>query len=990
MKRLFLIILSVVASLSLFSQTEEELRDWLVKGLDAYEQENHQESIRFLEAFKEGYGKLHGREDEVYGVVLQKLGHSYTFVGDFKAFVMFSQAVQIYKSLYGEKHPEYIGLIQDLSGDVNRWKDISISLSSQGNYTMALELDMKIVELCKSTFGENHYDYAMAIHNLASTYSDCGDNAKAIELERRALEIRKLIYGENHTQYAVSLKQLSRYYYYLGDYAQALEIGTRALEIFKSGQDQNQLYYASTLGDLATYYSYLGNYPRAVELGTQALTIYQSWQGDDHPNYASSLSSLASFFYHIGDYSKAIDLGTRSVNIYKSASNEYRRHYATSLSFLANTYARIKAYPLAIDMGTQAMEIYRVLKGEKSLDYATSLCNLSCYYSDSGDYSKAVEMGSKAMTITKAVVGPHHPDYAQNLSNLASSLFYLGDYKNALQCLGEDVAILQGNILMQFAGLTSSQRTMFWKKNSYLFTDVYPSFIYQSRVKTAPDLYDKSALFAKGLLLATEMEMKRLIQESGDVEALRMFEDIQVNRKRLQLLFQTPISERTINTDSLADVVDQQEQSLVRRSASYGDFSRKLRTTWLEVQQALHQDEIAIEFLSFRIYGSDSTMVAALTLRKDDKEPKFTPLFEERQLCQLSDVVYYYCPELTALVWQPLRQELKGIRRVYFSPSGVLHNMGIEYAPGMEEYEMHRLSSTREIVTTKMRNGDASMVASLYGGVDYDAIPNTPSQVVRADGSTAAGELSRDISVTLHRTFIDSLGIRGVASGFDFLPGTKKEVESIKRLLDKKHWYSTLHTGTDATETSMKQMSGNVPRILHVATHGFYYTENQTQSQDLLRLFEKQDTHNPIDHEDKALARSGLLFAGANLLQQQELTIDADDGFLTAQEISYLDLRGLDLVVLSACKTGNGDIKQGEGVFGLQRGFKKAGTQTIVMSLWEVADDATQILMSSFYDNLLQGQSRHQAFQRAQEHLRRAEDGKYNHPKYWAAFIMLD
>ena len=233
--------------------------------------------------------------------------------------------------------------------------------------------------------------------------------------------------------------------------------------------------------------------------------------------------------------------------------------------------------------------------------------------------------------------------------------------------------------------------------------------------------------------------------------------------------------------------------------------------------------------------------------------------------------------------------------------------------------------------------------------------------------------------------------MRGLSSvGFDGLPGTKKEVEAIKRLLDDKSLSSTLRTGAEATETSVKDIDGQAPRILHIATHGFFFSENQVRSLDMLRFISKDESQSWADLEDKALTRSGLLMAGANgVLLGEDLPMEMDDGILTAQEISRLDLRGLDLVVLSACKTGNGEVS-GDGVFGLQRAFKKAGAQTIVMSLSEVQDEATQILMTSFYDNLLQGLSKREAFHRAQRYLCSVENGKYDHPKYWAVFVLID
>jgi CHAT domain-containing protein len=215
-------------------------------------------------------------------------------------------------------------------------------------------------------------------------------------------------------------------------------------------------------------------------------------------------------------------------------------------------------------------------------------------------------------------------------------------------------------------------------------------------------------------------------------------------------------------------------------------------------------------------------------------------------------------------------------------------------------------------------------------------------------------------------------------------------VEDIKRSFDNNHRPSTLHTGADATETSVKVISGTKPYILHIATHGFYFTDTQAKRQSLLSTIGEDERRSAADLEDKALTRSGLLMAGVNVLKDKDLPMGADDGILTAQEISRLDLRGLDLVVLSACKTGKGDITQGEGVFGLQRGFKKAGAQTLVMSLWEVADDATQILMTAFYDNLLKGESKREAFMHAQQYLRQCDNGIFNRPEYWAAFILLD
>ena len=930
------------------AQTETEIQEWCINGVAAYEQDLYQEAIIWLEKCKEAYERLQKQDNDYYRRSLEYLGNSYHEfaveyyrIGDYaKAVEYGTQAVEIYRSVLGERHPYYVGVLSNLAVDY----------SSLGDYAKAVEVGTQAMEIRRSVLGERHPDYATSLNNLALNYSRLGDYSKAVEYGTQAMEILRSVLGEQHPSYAQSLSNLAGYYSSLGDYSKAVELGSQSLEIRRSVYGDQHPDFAQSLGNLAIYYHHLGDYSRAVEYGTQAMEVYRSVLGDQHPDYAVSLNNLATYYSSLGDYFKAVELGS------------------------------------------QALEIRRSVFGEQHPDYAHTLNELATYYSHLGVSSIAVELGSQALEIRRTILGDQHPDYANSLHNLTFYFSDFGDYSNTLKYYSQNISILQSNTLQQFAGLTTTQRSLLWAKVSYAFTDIYPSFAYLSHATTAPDLYDKSALFAKGLLLSTEIEMNRLIQESGDEEALRMFEELQLNRLQLQKLYETPIAERRIDTDSLAKVVDRQEQALVKRSAVYGDFTRKLRTTWQGVQQSLRSDEIAVEFLSFNVNNTDSTMVAALTLRKDDKEPKFIPLFELRQLLSVSDPSYYHCPELTDLVWKPLQQELKGVKRIYFSPAGALHNIGIEYAPGMEEYEMYRLSTTREIIThpspPQGREMATTSTAALFGGIDYNTLPE-----VGTSPSEGAGE----VSIALHRAFIDSLDIRGAKARIMELPGTKTEVENIKRSFDNKHWLSTLCMGAEATETAVKGLSGTKPKIFHIATHGFYFTEKQTESREKQRLLTQHGSpylgggREEVSPEDKALTRSGLLFAGANLvLQGKDIPLGADDGILTAQEISRLDLRGLDLVVLSACKTGNGDINQGEGVFGLQRGFKKAGAQTLVMSLWAVADDATQILMTAFYDNMLQGQSKRDAFHNAQRILRTAENGRYDKPQFWAAFILLD
>ena len=287
-------------------------------------------------------------------------------------------------------------------------------------------------------------------------------------------------------------------------------------------------------------------------------------------------------------------------------------------------------------------------------------------------------------------------------------------------------------------------------------------------------------------------------------------------------------------------------------------------------------------------------------------------------------------------------------------------------------YNLYRISSTRELSRRHDNAAADRNMSVVYGGITYDAAIKDPVAAVASESESEP--LSRDV--------------RGAIGKVAYLPATKVEAESIADILGKEGKGTTIRlvTGAEGTETSFKALNGQQLRIAHISTHGFYDKSHAKASDNpAMFILEQQDT------EDKALARSGLLFAGAsNTLQGKKAANGTDDGILTAQEISAIDLRGLNLVALSACQTAQGEIR-GDGVFGLQRGFKKAGANTILMSLWKVDDEATCLLMTEFYRNwIVKGKTKHDALEQAKQTVRSHKEKGWNHPQYWAAFILLD
>lgn len=476
----------------------------------------------------------------------------------------------------------------------------------------------------------------------------------------------------------------------------------------------------------------------------------------------------------------------------------------------------------------------------------------------------------------------------------------------------------------------------------------------------------------KGALLNSENNVKAVIEDCKDAALKDLWEELRADKYILSKQLEKDSLNRLLNTDSLQNMIYNLEDSLIVRCKAYDDITKSMKLKWLDIQKSLSTQDVAIEFLSFPI-ENDSVMYAALTLRKDDKSPKLITLFEENQLKNISDTLCYNSNDITLLVWGPLLPELREVKNIYFSPSGALYNIGIEYLPGMEDYNIYRLSSTRELVNRRDINDNNNAV--LYGGLDYDAKLHTLSQ---------SESRARFDEKLVDHSDVRSMKYRG---GQQKLTHTLYEVEQIEKELKKTQWQCLLDTLSLGTEESFKSLSGKKINTLHIATHGFYYTPEESDNIGYSFLLPNEQ----MSAEDKSLSRSGLLMSGANhILDGDSIPEDVEDGILTAKEIADVDLRGLDLVVLSACQTGLGDISQGEGVFGLQRGFKKAGANSILMSLWEVNDEATQILMTQFYKNLVSGQSKRQSLRSAQKYLREYNRGQFDKPEYWAAFILLD
>lgn len=485
-------------------------------------------------------------------------------------------------------------------------------------------------------------------------------------------------------------------------------------------------------------------------------------------------------------------------------------------------------------------------------------------------------------------------------------------------------------------------------------------------------------ILAKNYKLYAESFLRNQMSNRNDEVGMQMYDDIQTELAKLEAMYQKGQRDEAVylEKNKIKELKIRLSEYLKKNRINTNEFA----ISWESLRTYLKGDEVAIEFQEVPIWRTDSVCYVAIALKKDSRCPNlYTVLTCHKDY--LSSIEKDDVLKLSKQIWEKLEPETKDVKTVYFSPSGILYKYPIEYFTSSDK-EFVRLSSTREIVTKKQEMSFAYKSMKLYGGLKYDM---TIEDLTEVNKEYKFDEIKQK-ALYAKRNSRSAI----VRAGFRYLEGTLKEIQDIENLAKFYNRKCEVLSGERGTEESLRSISGKKYDLLHFATHGFYWTEEDAMNKSSdRRLSSLMMNYNAMKYTDKkSMIRSGLIFSGANqALRGIELPEDMEDGIATASEISHLDLRGCDLVVLSACQTGLGDVS-GEGVFGLQRGFKKAGVKSMLMSLWEVDDEATRMLMTEFYRNYLKGDSKHKSLSKAQDFVK-SQSG-FEDPEYWAGFILLD
>jgi tetratricopeptide (TPR) repeat protein len=920
---------------------------------------------------------------ELHIAILNNLANLYTAMGYYKkAEPIFLQVLEMRGELFGETHYQYAMTLVSLA-ELYR---------VTGDYLSAENLYEHALTIFEETLGEEHIYYLTTLNDLALLYTELGFYIDAEDLFNLVLSLSKEAIGETHPYYAKFLNNMALLCQAKGEYLKSEGLQHEAIKIIKFTLGENSLDYAASLNSLALLCINMGNYSKAEMVLEEALTIEEVIFGENHPTYAMTLNNLALLYINIGEYEKAEPICLKALPIQKELLGENHSNYAMTLNNLALIYYNMGEYQKAEPIYLKALSIQRNILGETHPDYATSLNNLAVLYEKLGDYTQAKSLYENSLNLTKIALGETHPSYALSLFNLA--LFYdqTQNYPTSYPLFTQALQIYKYQITQNFIGLSEKQREHYYKTMGSNFQH-HHSFTLKAH-KTIPQTLSDDynyQLFTKGLQLATAQQMRSRIAASGDTALLADYENWLGQRRFLGKLYEKTIAQREsmgINLDSLEDVANRVEADLARRSEVFAEATDTTSYTWKDVQKQLKAGEAAVEIARFNWYNknwTDTVYYALMVVTPQTKEhPDVVWLkngndLEDRHFKNYTGALKTGENNFDSYLqyWKPLDSLLQGADKVYLSLDGIYHKINLETLITPEgKYlgdikELHLVGSTKDLVRPR-KAVTSSLSALLLGNPAFSAdsteLASTAMQF-KNPAATDAYLPDNTRSATYH---------------LKALPATQVEIDSIGATLSQKGYTVKTFTGKQAVEEAVK--SAESPRILHLATHGAFLEDLTPDKSDNMQFLMGMDmqraTQNP-------LLRSQLYFNGAQETLAGKYPIDAtyDNGILTAYEVVNLNLRGTELVVLSACETGLGEVRNGEGVFGMQRAFQVAGAQSVMMSLWKVSDSATSLFMSTFYRQWLQTGDKRQAFKATQQVLR--ANPNYKHPYYWGAFVLV-
>lgn len=867
--------------------------------------------------------------------------------------------------------------IDDNIGIAKVLNNLGLIYSSIGDYEAALENYNRSLQIMKTL--NDQKSIGASLNNIASIYSAYGDYDLSIAYYEESIKI----YEQRGDQRGIlsPLLGLGGAYWLKSDYTKSFNYFSNAISLCETANDKTGK--AKALTNMGVLLLELGDYEKAKYNFEQALDINISINAKN--GVAINYDNLGTTCVHLGDYEQALQYHLQSLQIQKEIGN--KMGLAKTLNNLGGVYLNDEDYVNSFDSYFKAMEIFQEIGDKKGI--LVALYSLSFYHLTEGtaELAKGNKISGEEKINQSLDYSINGYDLAENIGALKDLLKFsivrylanisLKQLDEARKYVSEIIRLRFRDLQLNYFSLSEREKELYFAtmEKDFGFYNDFTVFSH-SKYPLLADTAFTIALQNKGITLKSSTALRVSIHNSGDSLLMSEYEKWLALKKKI-----SGMNSKGTDTKNLVLKADELEKELINKSDAFSDFNKIQTLNWTQVRDGLKEGEAAIEFVHFKseIDTTNPTIYAAFVVRPNSLHPDVVKLCTEEDLKNILGVfqgnnlnfiekVYGKKAEakkdLYEKIWFPLEPYLQDVKTVYYSPSGLLHK--VSFAAICKEqdvflsdvYNFRQMGSTGNLAFDNKTEFGGLENFLLMGGVNYNS-DSTEKKI------------------------------------WDYLPGSLAETNAINKFLQKKKYGVNYFHSNNASESIFKEKITS-SSIVHIATHGFFFPdpeqvraemrdENQTDSGDIKFRGNTNYVNWSFVNNKNPLMRSGIVLANANDVWQRNPLAEGEDGILTAQEVSNLDLRNTKLVVLSACETGLGDIKGSEGVFGLQRAFKMAGVKYLIMSLWQVPDKETSEFMQLFYKNLLKIKDIPTAFQKTQKVMREKYD-----PYYWGAFVLIE
>lgn len=813
---------------------------------------------------------------------------------------------------------------------------LGYSLHHSGNYLEAEQCFLNALQHAEKYLGREDEDYISRLSNLAMLHKDMGKLSVSLAELEECVAVAEKIMTEDNPSLGIMVNNLGIACNDLGYLDTALKHYLRALDLTGKTFGTDHVKYAIRLGNIAAVYRDIGQPSKALEYAQQALLIHEKKNGKESISYIIGAYQVAAAQLWCRQFTASLKTMEEVLDLCARINFPESTQLYDIKTFACTVYKHNKLYEKSIATGVETYETYIRLFPFLHYRHAKITGNIMQAYAE---YGKTAEAGNYA---------------------IKSMRFYLEEMKGSFS---------ESDQMNAYNAIRRNDQMILLR-----FSINHPEITGLSDV-----IYDYT-MGMKGLTLSSRKHIFHSFKASKKPQLSEQFEEWMMLQQTINRQYALRPALRQPNLDSLEGAAGHLERLLAQSSETFRQS--RLSFTWKNVQAYLKPGEAAIEFNSVYLEpGKPATCIARVVL-PDREHPVPVILFNEAEAGDLKAVRSLYSFEtqpdrktLRELVWLPLEPLLRNVHTIYYAPDGIIHNINpgaIPIAPGQilaDKCQLHRLINTSAIELLKTEPEVSKPIhALIMGGIKYES-------------DSVALSLTNDLQTDMMpaRTLLQERGLGG-SDEWSFLPGTLEEAQNTSKKLQQAGTKVRFADGFMASEGYFKKNISTQPAdLLHLATHGFFFSEADTTAASGF-----QASTNP-------LARTGLILAGANRVWKGEKPLDGqEDGILTGLEISHLDLSETELVVLSACGTGQGTVENGEGIIGLQRAFKIAGARYIIMTLWNVDDRQTSEFMNLFYTNwITNGKPVPEAFREAQQQMR-LNYSKPFQPAAWAPFILLE